>query len=69
MARSTCRFFWISPPIDGSKSTHQTLLRFIGDIPGCGFSPLMSLRLASFIRRHVSVGGLSDPVEFEGGQE
>src|SRR3954468_11938998 len=50
------RRFWISPPIEGSKSTHQTSPRFIRDVPDRGFPPLVSLGLTAFVRCHRPVG-------------
>src|SRR4051812_33067024 len=50
------RRFWISPPIDGSKLTHQTSPRFIRDVPDRGLRPLVSLSLPAFVRRHCPVG-------------
>src|SRR6185503_17395662 len=50
------RLFWISPPIDGSKLTHQTSPRFIRNVSKGGFHPLMSLALTGFVRRHLSIG-------------
>src|SRR4051794_22793301 len=51
------RCFWISPPTDGSKLTHQTSPRFIRHVPEGDFRPLVSLRLAGFVRCHFPVGG------------
>jgi hypothetical protein len=45
-----------SPPMDGSKLTHQTSPRFIRDVPDRGFRPLVSLGLTALVRRHIPVG-------------
>src|SRR5262249_7292270 len=47
-----------SPPTAGSKLTHQTSPRFIGDIPHRGLGPLQRLRLASLVAGHLLVSDL-----------
>ncbi|HZZ18378.1 MAG TPA: hypothetical protein VFE25_03365 [Opitutaceae bacterium] len=49
------RRFWISPPTDGSKLTHQTSPRFIRDVQDRGFRPIVSFGLTAFVRSHLPV--------------
>src|SRR5215207_8257217 len=49
------RRFWISPPRDGSKSTHQTSPRFIGDVSDERLDPLKGFRLRLFVGSHLGV--------------
>src|ERR1035441_9353383 len=53
------RVFWISPPGEGSKSTHQTSPRSIWPVP-CHiaddtFRPLLGVALAFLVSRHFEV--------------
>src|SRR6185295_3836038 len=50
------RFFLISPPTDGSKSTHQTSPRLIGDVRDHRLSPLTGFRLPGSVGCHLSIG-------------
>src|SRR5262245_24426566 len=47
-----------SPPTAGSKLTHQTSPRFIGDVPHGGLGPLQRLRFARLLLSHLLVGQL-----------
>src|ERR1700683_4282589 len=54
------RVFWISPPSEGSKSTHQTSPRSIGPVP-CyiaddAFRPFVGGSLAFLVACHFAVG-------------
>src|SRR4051794_15294490 len=49
------RLFWISPPRDGSKSTHHTSPRFIGHVSDQCLDPLEGLRLRSLVSSHLGV--------------
>jgi hypothetical protein len=55
------RVFWISPPSEGSKSTHQTSARSIGLISGqisdYSLGPFQGFAFPEVIRGHVPVGG------------
>src|ERR1022692_5053826 len=54
------RVFWISPPSDGLKSTHQTSPRSIGFCEGRvsdqAFGPLQRLLFARMVGGHIPVG-------------
>src|SRR5262249_49338694 len=47
-----------SPPTAGSKFTHQTSPRFIGDVSDVGFGPLQRFGLARFFAGHLLIGNL-----------
>src|ERR1017187_3675815 len=54
------RVFWISPPSDGLKSTHQTSPRSMGFCEGRvsdqAFGPLQRLLFARMVGGHIPVG-------------
>src|SRR5512143_3161388 len=49
------RFFLISPPMEGSKLTHQTSRRFMCDVLKGDLSPLYSFFLSLFVPRHLGI--------------
>src|SRR5665647_167836 len=52
------RFLRISPPIEGSKLTHQTSPRFMGAIPESSLRPFQCLRFPNLILSHHLVFGV-----------
>src|SRR5262245_2009925 len=54
---TTSRLFRISPPMDGSKFTHQTSPRFIADIVEGSFRPFQGLGFARFVLGHLLISG------------